>query len=214
MWTRCTRTSPQEFSTSHYTILQSPELLKGVMRCCVAAEARTNNGGFCRQVWIRYHIRRYICSQSAIGNADGQILGSRKVCNLLLGDRVKMWLPPIISVMVLHWCVTDSGGKLSGIHLRCKRDVSGAVELWYLVVFRACWVITNRAAVLLQKIKNKKKSSQTHFTVDKTLSRMSATIGSSQCITLASERRSCLALRSALQEYLIASKQMSQMNNS
>lgn len=155
MWTRCTRTSPQEFSTSHYTILQSPELLKGVMRCCVAAEARTNNGGFCRQVWIRYHIRRYICSQSTIGNADGQILGSRKVCNLLLGDRVKMWLPPIISVMVLHWCVTDSGGKLSGIHLRCKRDVSGAVELWYLVVFRACWVITNRAAVLLQKKKKK-----------------------------------------------------------
>lgn len=153
MWTRCTRTSPQEFSTSHYTILQSPQLLKGVMRCCVAAEARTNNGGFCRQVWIRYHIRRYICSQSAIGNADGQILGSRKVCNLLLGDRVKMWLPPIISVMVLHWCVTDSGGKLSGIHLRCKRDVSGAVELWYLVVFRACWVITNRAAVLLPKKK-------------------------------------------------------------
>lgn len=153
MWTRCTRTSPQEFSTSHYTILQSPQLLKGVMRCCVAAEARTNDGGFCRQVWIRYHIRRYICSQSAIGNADGQILGSRKVCNLLLGDRVKMWLPPIISVMVLHWCVTDSGGKLSGIHLRCKRDVSGAVELWYLVVFRACWVITNRAAVLLQKKK-------------------------------------------------------------
>lgn len=157
MWTRCTRTSPQEFSTSHYTILQSPELLKGVMRCCVAAEARTNNGGFCRQVWIRYHIRRYICSQSAIGNADGQILGSRKVCNLLLGDRVKMWLPPIISVMVLYWCVTDSGGKLSGIHLRCKRDVSGAVELWYLVVFRACWIITNRAAVLLQKKKKKKK---------------------------------------------------------
>lgn len=156
MWTRCTRTSPQEFSTSHYTILQSPQLLKGVMRCCVAAEARTNNGGFCRQVWIRYHIRRYICSQSAIGNADGQILGSRKVCNLLLGDRVKMWLPPIISVMVLHWCVTDSGGKLSGIHLRCKRDVSGAVELWYLVVFRACWVITNRAAVLLPKKKKKK----------------------------------------------------------
>lgn len=153
MWTRCTRTSPQEFSTSHYTILQSPQLLKGVMRCCVAAEARTNNGGFCRQVWIRYHIRRYICSQSAIGNADGQILGSRKVCNLLLGDRVKMWLPPIISVMVLHWCVMDSGGKLSGIHLRCKRDVSGAVELWYLVVFRACWVITNRAAVLLPKKK-------------------------------------------------------------
>lgn len=158
MWTRCTRTSPQEFSTSHYTILQSPELLKGMMRCCVAAEARTNNGGFCRQVWIRYHIRRYICSQSAIGNADGQILGSRKVCNLLLGDRVKMWLPPIISVMVLHWCVTDSGGKLSGIHLRCKRDVSGAVELWYLVVFRACWIITNRAAVLLQKKKEKEKS--------------------------------------------------------
>lgn len=153
MWTRCTRTSPQEFSTSHYTILQSPQLLKGVMRCCVAAEARTNDGGFCRQVWIRYHIRRYICSQSAIGNADGQILGSRKVCNLLLGDRVKMWLSPIISVMVLHWCVTDSGGKLSGIHLRCKRDVSGAVKLWYLVVFRACWVITNRAAVLLQKKK-------------------------------------------------------------
>lgn len=162
MWTRCTRTSPQEFSTSHYTILQSPELLKGVMRCCVAAEARTNNGGFCRQVWIRYHIRRYICSQSAIGNADGQILGSRKVCNLLLGDRVKMWLPPIISVMVLHWCVTDSGGKLSGIHLRCKRDVSGAVELWYLVVFRACWVITNRAAVLLQKKKKKVFTSSLH----------------------------------------------------
>lgn len=211
MWTRCTRTSPQEFSTSDYTILQSPQLLKGVMQCCVAAEARTNDGGFCRQVWIRYHIRRYICSQSAIGNADGRILGSRKVCNLLLGDRVKMWLPPIISVMVLRWCVTDSGGKLSGIHLRCKRDVNGAIELWYLVVFRACWVITNRAAVLLQK---KKKSSQAHFTVDKTLSRMSATIGSSQCITLASERRPCLALRSSLQEYLIASKQMSQMNNS
>lgn len=212
MWTRCTRTSPQEFSTSDYTILQSPQLLKGLMRCCVVAEARTNDGGFCRQVWIRYHIRRYICSQSAIGNADGQILGSRKVCHPLLGDRVKMWLPPIIGVMVLHWRVTGSGGKLSGIHQRCKRDVNGAVELWYLVVFRACWVITNRAAVLLQK--KKKKSSQAHFTVDKTLSRMSATIGSGQCITLASERRPRLALRSALQEYLIASKQMSQMNNS
>lgn len=89
-------------------------VLKGVMRCCVAAEARTNDRGFCRQVRIRYHIRRYICSQSAIGNADGQILGSRKVCNLLLGDRVKMWLPPIISVMVLRWCVTGSGGEAEG----------------------------------------------------------------------------------------------------
>lgn len=162
MWTRCTRTSPQEFSTSDYTILQSPQLLKGLMRCCVVAEARTNDGGFCRQVWIRYHIRRYICSQSAIGNADGQILGSRKVCHPLLGDRVKMWLPPIIGVMVLHWRVTGSGGKLSGIHQRCKRDVNGAVELWYLVVFRACWVITNRAAVLLQKKKKKVFTSSLH----------------------------------------------------
>lgn len=55
---------------------------------------------------------------------------------------------------------------------------------WYLVAFRACQIITKQSCCTAKNM-----SSQAHFTVDKTLSRMSATIGSGWCITLGSERR-------------------------
>lgn len=100
--------------------------------------------------------------------------------------------------VVLFWLINDASSyyRCDGAALAChgqedaEPDPSEKLQdgLWCgLMAVSSCqdaWVASSLNSIIMNK---SSMFSQSHFTVDRTLSRMSATIDSSLCITLSSE---------------------------